>query len=73
MYLGPIKDVTKKSSFFRCFLGVSEMSQSYLLPMQQGIPTINLKDIQLSSTLKYFNTLLKVSKTLLLAITFQGP
>lgn len=72
MYLEPIKDVTKKSSFFRCFLGVSEMSQSYL-PMQQGIPTINLKDIQLSSTLKYFNTLLKVSKTLLLAITFQGP
>ena len=48
------------------------MSQSYLA-MQPGIPTIILKDIQLSSTLKYFNTLLKVSKTLLLATTFQGP
>lgn len=72
MYLGPIKDVMEKSSFLRCFLEVFEMSQSYLA-MQQGIPTIILKDIQLSSTLKYFNTLLKVSKTLLLATTFQGP
>lgn len=72
MYLGPIKDVMKKSSFLRCFLEVFGMSQSYLA-MQPGIPTIILKDIQLSSTLKYFNTLLKVSKTLLLATTFQGP